>query len=453
MAQSINRRDALLLGAAGLSASGCAATQSAVSSAAAPPSAALAPFDPFVGPEIEEILRRLDAGPGLASGGPGDLELAAHVGGKLGAAGFAVERQPIAAPAFELRKAAVIHGAGSTEITPQAVVVQTPAEGVAAPLRLWRDETDAAAVKGAIAVVILPFARHSRIGAAAIKSRLDGVVAAGAVAVVLVTDGPTGETILLNTEPARPPARVPVAVVGPARAGALIAQARAGAAGRFVVDGTNTTRDTLNVIGRLTGRAPGSSDGVVVVSTPRTGWLRCVAERGPGLAIFLTLARWAPRAFPKRDLVFVAAGAHEYENAGSGAFLASNAPDPAKTALWVHLGAGFAARDFHEAGGYELRPLPSVDPQRYLVGSDACLAVLRRAFAGQPGLEAAYSPAAGSAGELTGILARGYPRAFGMYASHRFHHTSGDRLDKTDPEFIRTVGRSVARAMAEILAA
>ena len=53
----------------------------------------------------------------------------------------------------------------------------------------------------------------------------------------------------------------------------------------------------------------------------------------------------------------------------------------------MHLGAAVAARDWHERGA-QLSPLPSADPQRFLLASGALLNAARAAFAGQPGLEA-----------------------------------------------------------------
>jgi hypothetical protein len=389
----------------------------------------------------------LDRGGDLVTGGAAELALADHVDTTLRAAGFETFRQPVEAPGFAVRQALVEIAGGSVPVAPQAVVAPTGPAGVAAPLSLWRHADDSAAARGAIAVVMLPFARHSRLGAPVIRQRLDAAVAAGAAAVVLVTDGPTGETLWLNSD-GKPPAPVPVAVVGPKPGAPLIEAAVAGAAGRLVIDGDAFTARSANVWGRIGGRGP-----ALVVSTPRTGWTRCVAERGPGLATFLALARWAPAALPANDLVFLTTTAHEYDNAGGLRFLEELAPPPASTALWTHLGAGFAARDFHELGGWQLRPLPGVDSQRYLVGTDGTLPVLRAAFAGEPGLENAYSSSAGSAGELQEILGHGYSPCFGMYGAHRFHHAVPDRLDKADPAHVRRAALAVRRSIVELLGA
>jgi hypothetical protein len=114
-----------------------------------------------------------------------------------------------------------------------------------------------------------------------------------------------------------------------------------------------------------------------------------MGERGPGLAAWLGLARWAAERRLPVDLTFLCTSGHEYDNAGGIAYLARLALAPAKTALWAHLGANVAARDWHDLGP-SLQPLSSADPQRYMVASDSLLGEVRRAFAGQPGLQDPY---------------------------------------------------------------
>jgi hypothetical protein len=264
---------------------------------------------------------------------------------------------------------------------------------------------------------------------------------------VFVTDGPTGETVFLNA-PINPDAApaIPLAVIGPRPGASLIAAAREQRQATFILDGVVRRVRSANLIGRMNRRGP-----CLVVSTPRTGWTPAVAERGPGLAAFLALAQWAPTALPNHALTLVCTTAHEYDNAGSHAFFDDGAPSPDQTALWVHLGAGFAARDFHEVGRYALAPLPSPDAQRYLMGSDPLAPMLRHTFAGQVGLEAAYPTSAGpAAGELYEVYSRGYAPVFGLFAAHRFHHVMQDRLDKTDPAWIQAATDAVK---ASILAA
>jgi hypothetical protein len=110
---------------------------------------------------------------------------------------------------------------------------------------------------------------------------------------------------------------------------------------------------------------------------------------------------------------------------GGALFLRERAPKPADIALWVHLGANLAARDWHETGR-GLLPLPSADPQRFLMASQDLIPAARSAFAGLPGFESPYPLAAEAQGELKEIRAAGYARAVGIFGAHRYHHT---RLD------------------------
>ena len=178
-----------------------------------------------------------------------------------------------------------------------------------------------------------------------------------------------------------------------------------------------------------------------------------MGERGPGLAIWLMLARWAAQADLPVDLALVATSGHEYENAGGDHFIREWAPKPQATALWVHLGAAAAARDWQERGP-QLSPLPSADPQRMLMASPALLASARGAFRGQPGLEAVYPTQAEAAGgELGVILRAGYDPAIGVFGAHRFHHARGDDMRCVSAALIPPAAQAFARTIREALAA
>jgi hypothetical protein len=163
----------------------------------------------------------------------------------------------------------------------------------------------------------------------------------------------------------------------------------------------------------------------LVISTPRSGWYVCAGERGPGIAAWLWLARWASKAVQGYNLAFVCNTGHEYEYLGAAEALKTFTPKPAQTQFWLHLGANVAARDWHEGLG-QWQPLPSADTQRYLALSPALVPLAREVFAGHPGLEAPYSSDTLSAGELVEIMAAGYAPAAGVFGIHRFHHVADD---------------------------
>lgn len=382
--------------------------------------------------DIRALLEFLDRDT-LNSGGAHERALGDLMAGELVHAGFSVNRQPLDVPWFEAERAEVHFGGAVTPLVPQMPVIVTEATGIAAPLSYLHPGDAVAAVRGTITVLHLPKARHSQLIVPGIRLPVERIVAAGARAVILITDGPTGETIYLNSPFARPITPVPIAVIGPKPGEPLIEAARAGSTATIIIRGEAGHRPSSNVIGRLS-RGPGPW---MIVSTPRTGWTRAVAERGPGIAIWKALARWAPRALPRQNLLFIATTAHEFDNEGGKRFLgAADTPPPREVMLWVHLGAGLAGRAHHEVGGYRLAPLPSPDPARYMMGSPELIGPLRRAFAGQPGLEAPYPAGPEAAGELSEIIAAGYAPVMGAFGAHIRHHVMSDRIDATDPVWI-----------------
>ena len=163
----------------------------------------------------------------------------------------------------------------------------------------------------------------------------------------------------------------------------------------------------------------------------------CAGERGGGIAAWLQLAREAPKLFPDHDLAFLCNSGHEYENLGAEEALKAAAPKPTETHFWLHLGANLAARDWHE-GLFGLSPIGGTDSQRHLVVSPPLLPVARRLFAGLAGLETPYPSDKLSAGELTAIIAAGYPSVAGIFGVHRFHHVEGDDARCVDAAAVAT---------------
>jgi hypothetical protein len=166
--------------------------------------------------------------------------------------------------------------------------------------------------------------------------------------------------------------------------------------------------------------------------------------------VWLALARWAVRELAAYNVAFLCTSGHEYENLGSEHVLRDAAPPPDKVALWLHLGANVATCDWHELGAGAFLPLPSADPQRFLVTSPMLVAAARRAFAGLPGLEMAYPSDQGSAGELTNIIAAGYSRVAGIFGAHRFHHARTDDARCVSPALTGRVIESCKAMISEL---
>ena len=366
------------------------------------------------------------------SGGVGDNACGEWVEGFLMAQGLATRRQAIQVPSFAEEAAFLKAGSFQMPILPQFVMTPTEADGVRGPLVCFETNTDPTLpnVAGAIAALVLPFARWSSIAQFGIATKVKDLFAKGAKAVVLVTTGPTGEAVFLNT-PLSLSFRGPVAIAAPNLMRKVFEQAGAAPEAFLALNGRSATRGAFNVIAK---RDVGGAK-TIVISTPRSGWGPCAGERGPGIAIFLELARWLSTLRVKFNLVFVCTSGHEYEGFGGDTFLNELAPQPAETHLWLHLGAGIAARDWHETGA-QLRPLKSADPQRFLVATPDHMNVVSECFEGLPGLDVPYSSGDGAQGELKQILAAGHRSALGAFGAHRFHHTLLDDGRCVGPELI-----------------
>lgn len=356
------------------------------------------------------------------AGGAGDTACGAWLAAELTGLGFSIERQEFATPFFEPARSELSSGGSKAPLWPQPIVVQTGAEGVTGQLvRIDPAGRAEAPLAGAIALIDLPFARWSSALAKPIREPIIAAFAAGAKAVVVITNGPTGKVIALNADGRAPMFAGPVALLAPENAGPFLAAAMRRAPATMIVRGNGGRRSAFNFVGRIDRGKPRW----LVVSTPRSGWYVCAGERGPGVAAWLWLARWASQSVQGYNLAFVCNTGHEYEYLGAAEALKTFTPKPAAAHFWLHLGANVAARDWHEsAGGWQ--PLPSVDTQRFLSISPSLLPLAREVFAGHAGLEAPYSSDALTAGELTEIVAAGYEPAAGVFGIHRYHHVAED---------------------------
>lgn len=355
------------------------------------------------------------------SGSAGDRWTADWTAKRLVAAGFIVERQSFEVPWFEPGQAELALDNMRVPLTPQPLVVQTTAEGLTAPLRLAEV---AERLDGSIAVIRLPYRRWSTLVDPAVRDPIADALSRGAAAIILVTMGPTGEALLLNSPADRPASDKPLALLAPESAGPVVDAARHGRKARLMLTGMGGSRTAENIIGR---HLRGEGRSWIAVSTPRSGWTNCTGERGPGIAIWLALAAWAPGAFPSHNLLFVSNSGHEYENLGASHFVEALGPPPAETDFWLHLGANAATRDYQEIPS-RLLPLPSADPYRFLITSPDLVDRARAIFKGQPGIEMVYPSGDGAAGELSEIVNAGYLRHAGIFGAHRQHHAVSDDM-------------------------
>ena len=379
------------------------------------------------------------------SGSPGDDATADWTSQRLHDIGYAVEVSEFDAPYFVRRNSTLRVGAVDVDVVPQAPVRVTGPGGVAAPLALVENDDAIGNVRGRIAVVIAPFARHAALFPdRGIGSTVLGVADAGAVAIVLVTTGPSGEAVALNCPDAAPFAPVPLAILAPKLADPITAAARAGADARLIVDGDATRRRCKNVVGRLN-----RGSRWVAMSTPRSGWYQCVAERGTGQAAFLEIAAWLASEYPDHSVFVMNTGAHEYFFAGSHRVL-DRAPPPEATVAWAHIGATLAARDATQIDG-EWVMLDSVDPERRTMTTEAAREAVTAGFSGLVGLEnpGIVQP---QAGELSTFTDLGYDKAFACIGLHRWFHTIADTIECVDARLLLPVVRAHQSTLAQLIA-
>lgn len=392
--------------------------------------------------EVQAILERYQGFGDKASGGPGDTACGAWLEDELTYLGYACQRQAFEVPAYEGEAPTLSVGGSTASLIPQAIVRPTPAGGLAG--RLYTPGRG----EGDIALIVLPHARWST-AKGEVERRVQAATKAGAKAAILVTTGPTGEALALNAPADGALFDIPVAVLAPRAAQPFVEGAATGAVARFDMPGRSIRRQAFNVSATLK-RGAGRW---LVISTPRSGWFGCAGERGSGLAAWRLLVAWAATAKLPANVAIVATSGHEYEYAGGEHYIAHLAPKPAETALWVHLGANVAARDWHERGQF-LSPLPSADPQRYLLASPPLVDACKAAFAGQPGLEQTYPvDPKQAAGELASIVRAGYDPAMGIFGAHRFHHARGDDLRCVSAALIPPVVEAFKAVISKALAA
>jgi hypothetical protein len=378
-----------------------------------------------------------------ATGGAGDTASGEWLEAELKTAGFEVARQSFVAPCFDTTKAMLATRSAVAEVTPQAIVVPGAVTGALVPASTSRVPDD---LNGALALIELPHRRWSSATERPVHDAVAAALSAGAVGAVIITTGPTGEAIALNAPADKPLFSRPTAILAPKDASPFLLAAANRAPATLSLEGQGGMRPAFNVVGRVDRGARRW----IVVSTPRSGWFTCAGERGPGIATWLALARWAVNGLPELNLLFTCNSGHEYENLGSAHLIQDIAPGPADTVLWLHLGANVAARDWHDLLP-PLRPLPSADPQRFLVVSPELLGVARTEFAGLCGLEAAHASTEGGAGELLNILAAGYPRVATIFGAHRYHHTPADDARVVSAQLVDPVV-SACRRLVNVVA-
>jgi hypothetical protein len=366
-----------------------------------------------------------------------DLKTSDWLAAQLKAAGYQTRFHPFTTPQFFPRQTHVAVKGKTIAAFPLWPVRATGKQPVRAPLASYAKNAD---VKGCLALVKFPFDARASVVSDHVKLIAE-IAQAGAVGVIAVTEGATGEIIALNSFSHLKTWPIPVAVVAPRDAPTLHEAAQAKTEATLLIDGQDEPQaQARNVVGRLE-----HGEKLIVVSTPQSGWFGCAGERGPGIALWLGLARWAAARKANTSFLFVSTSGHELGGLGMKSFMEKEAPPPERVLCWLHLGAGIATWEWQETP-QGLKKTNQVDPRRYLMCSSELAPTLTPLFADLPGLRPIIDRAVG---EFELMKAKGY-QAFGIAAGHRFHHVRGDRPENTAPELLEPVGAALVKALEAI---
>lgn len=371
------------------------------------------------------------------TGGKGDQASTAWLSERLAASGYTVSTPGFDLATFEPDRCVVRYDNAVIPGFPAWPVV--PTAGTSGVLS---DASVAGTLTGRIALVVLPYRPGSAFVVRGFGTTVLDAQARGAAAILVVTEGPTGEIIALNAHLERFAWRIPVIQIAGREAGRL--RALAARQEMVTVESTGAVLPKVhatNVMGKRPAR-PGSAPGTIVLTTPKSGWFDCAGERGSGIAIFLSLAsrmtRWTDRA-----ILVVATSGHELEGLGGEKLLERYAPPPTEVFLWTHVGANIASNDVDLRDG--VRRTDAIFERRGILVPTPLIPVAAAAFAGQPGYADPVDIMSDRAvGEVVIYRRDGYHRLIGLVGAHPLHHTVLDVPENvTSAAALEPVGRGL----------
>jgi hypothetical protein len=350
---------------------------------------------------------------------------------------------------FELKECTVTVEGVEYQGDPEWFPTATGPTSVTGPLALLAEGAPVESIAGRILVVedTEEDLRLSR----EIQAQADRAGRAGALAVIAVIHTYSGELLgrsaVYDDHNEEPWCSVPLVGMAGKHGAALLDAARRGVEASVLIVGDDRPGvRPLNVNGWI-----GQGEELIIVTTPISALTQSGGERGPGVAIFLGLARWLGQRSPGARYLFSGNTGHEERGSGAYALLDQVAP-PEEVKGWLHLGASISNRHaLYEDG------LADDSPEWWertvrrggtpnFACSEDLVPLLTEAFADIPELVPRAIP---GAGELEAYLRLGY-RAFGFYGANRVFHTWADTADETAPELLEPVARACARALEAI---
>jgi len=270
-----------------------------------------------------------------------------------------------------------------------------------------------------------------------IVAQIDTFIKAGAIGVLAIPENNTGEIIALNTFENQKPWNAPVYEIAPKDTAIIYKAISDNKPVRIEIKGEVKNVTARNILAKI-----GSGKQYVVISTPISGWFRTGGERGPGIAIWLGLAKWAKEnisQFPDYTFIFTGNSGHELNILGASAFLDKAAPKPEETKLWIHLGAAVAVKEWKEENGKWVLT-DSVDSKRGIYYSSSLANSFETAFEHiqakkVKGLED-NKDSIKPGGEGALYHEHGYNKLVSIAYAHRLHHVKTDDENTTSPELL-----------------
>jgi len=264
-------------------------------------------------------------------------------------------------------------------------------------------------------------------------SNVQSLIKKGASGIIGYANYTGSSLIAFNAPDGGKPWPVPVVVVSQDDAQQL--SQRTDKDATITIDG-----EFKDVIGRNIYGTIGKGEQYIVISTPISGWFRNGGERGPGLAVWLALAKWvATENFPY-TFVFTGNSGHELAGLGAKLFLEKGAPPPEKTKLWLHLGAGIATRDWKKGNSGAPEWLDNTDPNRNFFFSESVRASFEEALNHLAGKKWEINERVG--GELVYVIDKGYPHVSGIAYGHPYFHLTIDDEHTTSPRILEETARA-----------
>lgn len=271
-------------------------------------------------------------------------------------------------------------------------------------------------------------------------SALKNAATAGAVGVVAAVEAPMNQLFSPDVDARGGLCDLPTLITGKADGAAL--RAHSGEQATMTLQADYDDGSAENVLGVL----PGTTDDVVVIGTPITGWFTAATERGAGIGAMLTLARHfaalAKQHRLRQSIVFLGTSGHEVGFLGLDQFMRANPNLVRRVSAYLHFGAAVAAKKYVDAGDRMIEP-GTADEARFLTASEnPALAGLAWSDAAVNGV-APVLPApqgVGASGEEVFMYNAGVP-VVAIKSTFLWIHTPRDLADTTSSALLDPVVR------------